>query len=159
MRMSDLSNRLNRTWESLSEGWSHLMNRAGNALTHFRPGKSAEEKSLPAGTPSWGLLSANVFDDADKIVVELEAPGLNADDFDVNVVENVLIVSGEKHFEKEETKGDYRLLERAYGQFSRSIPLGYEVDADSAKATYKKGVLRVELNKRPDQRRRHIKVA
>lgn len=158
MKMSDLSKPLSRTWESVSDGWTNLMHRAENALTHFRPGKSAEDKSLPAGSPSWALLNANVFDDDEKVVVELEAPGLNAEDFDVNVVENVLIVSGEKHFEKEETKGDYRLLERAYGHFSRSIPLGYEVDADSANATYKKGVLRIELAKRPDQRRRQIKV-
>ncbi|HGG59222.1 MAG TPA: Hsp20/alpha crystallin family protein [Gammaproteobacteria bacterium] len=158
LKMSDVANSLNRTWESLGEGWNHLVNRAGKALTHFRAGEGAKGEAPPVASPQWGLLSADVFDDADKVIVKLEAPGLEADDFDINVVENTLIVSGEKRFEREEKKGEYRLLERAYGRFSRSIPLGYEVDVDSAKARYKKGVLTVELEKKPDQRRRHIKV-
>ncbi len=157
LKMSDVANSLNRTWESLGEGWSHLVNRAGKALTRFRASDDAKG-AAPAASPQWGLLSADVFDDADKVIVKLEAPGLEADDFDINVVENTLIVSGEKRFEREEKKGEYRLLERAYGRFSRAIPLGYEVDADTARARYKKGVLTVELEKKPDQRRRHIKV-
>ncbi len=155
LKMRDVTEGLNRTWDTLSEGWNHLVSRAGRALTPFR---RDDKDKAPKGSPSWGLLSADVFDDADKVVVKLEAPGLEPEDFDINVVENVLIISGEKRFEHEESKGEYRLVERAYGKFSRSIPLGYEVDADSARATYRKGVLTVELDKKPDQRRRHIEV-
>ena len=103
-------------------------------------------------------MSAEVFDDADRVVVSLEVPGLSAQDFDVSVVDNVLMIRGEKRFEREQTKGEYHLLERAYGQFTRSIPLGYEVDAESAKATYQHGVLRLELDKKAQQRRRQIQV-
>ncbi len=68
------------------------------------------------------------------------------------------LISGEKRFEREETKGSYHLLERAYGHFTRSIPLNYEVDAESANASYKNGVLRLTLDKKPEQRRRQIHV-
>ena len=160
LKLRQLNDGLQRTWESVSEGWNHLISRAGNSLTHFRSDSNKEDQSnIPIGSPRWGLLNADVFDDEDKVVVKLEAPGLSAKDFDINVVENTLIVSGEKHFEREESKGEYRLMERAYGRFSRSIPLGYEVDVDTAKAAYDSGVLKVELEKKPDQRRRHIKVA
>jgi HSP20 family protein len=155
--MNDLSKSLNRTWDNVSHGWQQLMNRAGNALTRFT-GRQDESDHIPVHSPRWGLMSAEVFDDAEKVVVRLEVPGLNADDFDVSVVENVLIISGEKRFEREQSKGEYHVLERAYGQFTRSIPLGYEVDADSAQATYKNGVLRMELHKKPEQQRRQIQV-
>lgn len=154
MKMHDLTEGLNRTWHSVTDGWNHLIHRAGNALTHFK----GDNAKTPVQSPSWGLLSADVYDDADKITVKLEAPGLEADDFDINVINNVLVVSGEKRFEHKETKGNYKIMERAYGHFSRSIPLGYEVNAESANASYKKGVLEVELEKKPDQRRKHITV-
>jgi HSP20 family protein len=155
--INKLGDSLNRTWESVSHGWNHLMNRAGNALTHFT-GKDDEQDDTPVQSPHWGLMSAEVFDDDDKVVARMEVPGLSAKDFDINVVDNVLLVSGEKRFQREQTKGQYHLLERAYGKFTRSIPLGYEVDAESAEATYKSGVLRIELNKKPEQRRRQIPV-
>ncbi|MCK4710770.1 MAG: Hsp20/alpha crystallin family protein [Gammaproteobacteria bacterium] len=155
--MSNLGESLNRSWESVSHGWDQLMGRAGNALTHFSS-KQSEHDDAPVKTPNWSLMSCEVFDDADKVVVRLEVPGLSADDFDVSVVDNVLRISGEKRFEREESKGNYHLLERAYGHFSRAIPLDYEVDAESADASYKNGVLRLALNKKPDQRRRRIEI-
>ena len=153
----NLGEGLSHTWESVSHGWNQLMNRASHALTHFSS-KSDEQDLAVLKSPSWGLMSGEVFDDDDKVVVRLEVPGMNADDFDVSVVENVLMISGEKRFERENSDGNYRILERAYGHFSRSIPLGYEVEADSADATYKNGVLRLELKKKPEQRRRQITV-
>jgi HSP20 family protein len=159
LRMNDLANSLSHTWESVSHGWNNLINNAGQALTHFGVGGDKEnEANIPAQSPRWGLMSADVFDDTNKLVIKLEVPGLDGDDFDISVIDNVLSISGEKRFQREETKGDYRLLECAYGQFSRSIPLGYEVDADSAKAVYDKGILKVELEKKPHQKRRQIPV-
>ena len=156
MRMQDLTEGLGRTWESVTDGWNHLLHRAGNALTHFSHDHNQDMQAVTAA--SWGLLSAEVYDDADRITVRVEAPGLNAEDFDINVVNNVLVVSGEKRYEHHKTAGEYTVMERAYGHFSRSIPLGYEVEPDSASAQYKKGVLQVTLDKKPDQRRRHITV-
>tara|TARA_R110002111_G_C6006607_1_gene374035 strand:+ start:6240 stop:6719 length:480 start_codon:yes stop_codon:yes gene_type:complete len=157
LKMNDLTNSLSRTWESVSQGWHHLISRAENALTHFRS-DTENDKDIPAQSPRWGLINADVFDDTDKIVVKLEAPGLDTDDFDISVVDNILTISGEKRFQNEQTKGEYRVLECAYGRFTRSIPLAYDVDAENAKASYDKGILKVELNKQPHQRRLQIKV-
>lgn len=158
MNMNELGNSLNRGWESLSHGWRQMIHRAGNALTHFSNNEQPETDSVPVRSPHWGVISAEVFDDRDKVVVRLEAAGLCADDFDISVTENVLNISGEKRFEREQSEGEFHLLERAYGKFSRFIPLNYEVEADSAKARYKDGVLRVELQKKPEQKRRRIEV-
>ncbi|MFC6806484.1 Hsp20/alpha crystallin family protein [Methylophaga thalassica] len=103
-------------------------------------------------------MASEVFDDGDKLVVKLEAPGMDKEDFDIQVVENHLIVRGEKRFERERTEGSYRVSECAYGQFSRAIPLQQEVDVTKADANYKKGVLRIELPKVHKERRKIINV-
>ncbi len=157
-KINALTDSLSRTWESVSQGWNHLISRAENALTRFYS-DDKQAYDIPAQSPKWGLMNADMFDDADKLVVKLEAPGLETGDFDITVQDNILTISGEKRFQHEETKGEYRVLECAYGRFTRSIPLSYEVDADSAKASYAKGVLKIELHKTPQQRRRRITVS
>jgi HSP20 family protein len=113
--------------------------------------------TLPGG--GWGVLAAEVSDDGDKVVVRLEAPGMAKDDFDLQVMDGYLIVRGEKRLEREETKGRYHVTECAYGHFERAIPLPDEVDTAKASASYKRGVLRVELPKDASHRRAPIKVA
>lgn len=152
--LDDVSKTFNRTWDSVSRGWNHLVHRASNALTRFHP---KDEDEVPNAV-RWGLLSADIYDDDDKVVVTLEAPGMSEADFDISVVDNVLYVKGEKRIEKEQTKGDYTVNERAYGYFERILPLGYDVDADSASASYKHGVLRIEVNKSEHHKRRKIEV-
>ena len=74
------------------------------------------------------------------------------------MVENTLLVRGEKRLERETSTGHYQVMECAYGSFERTIPLWAEVEADKAKASYKNGVLRVELPKVRASRRRSIEV-
>ncbi len=157
--MNDLTNSLSRTWESVSHGWNHLINNASNALTQFISSDDKEKTDIvPASSLRWGLISADLYDNADKVVVKLEAPGLANDDFDINIIDNILTISGEKQFQQEKTQGNYRILECAYGRFSRSIPLEYEVDPDTAKASYDRGILKIVLDKKPHQRRRKIEI-
>lgn len=155
---------LNEAWESLADGWQRLYRRASGAITRFTPGRGREGddahkiSDLAARSAGWGVLTAEVFDDDERIVVRLEAPGLDGDDFDLHVHDNYLVIGGEKHLERESKHGRYHVTECAYGRFERAVPLPAEVQADAATATYKKGVLRVELPKAPTHRRRTIEV-
>jgi len=90
--------------------------------------------------------------------VRLEAPGLEREDFDIEVFEDTLIIRGEKRLTRERNEGRYHVLECAYGRFERAIPLPAEVEADRASARYRNGVLRIELPKTASQRRHHIEV-
>ena len=61
--------------------------------------------------------------------------------------DNTLVVRGEKRFERESTRGRYRVLQCAYGSFRRAVPLPAGVLGDNARASYRNGVLRIELPK------------
>jgi HSP20 family protein len=76
-----------------------------------------------------------------------ELPGLEDKDVEVNVADNVLTVRGEKKAEKEQKNKDYRVVERSYGSFARSVELPEGVDTDAIKATITKGVLKVTVPK------------
>ena len=151
---------MNRALESIQEGWQHLRERASNALTRFSPntGDDAEYRNLEAASARWGLLAAEVREDDDEVVVRLEVPGMDKDQFDISLYDDVLVVRGEKHIQREESKGRYHIMERAYGRFERAIPLHAEVDIDAAKAKYKRGVLTVRLPKANRKVRRRIQV-
>lgn len=72
---------------------------------------------------------------------------MDKNDLDIEVQGSALIVRGEKRFEKEETEGRYRVLQCAYGSFQRVVALPVPVVTDKAHASYKNGVLRIELPK------------
>lgn len=162
-RMAQVRRGLEDAWHSMAEGWQHLRERAAGALTRFTPGAPAAG-APPSGatsafpTVSWALLAGDVFEDGDKIVVRLEAPGMEKEDFDLEVRDDALFVRGEKRFEDERTEGQYRVRQCAYGCFHRVIPLPVAVQAEKAEASYRNGVLRVELPKAEQARARRIEV-
>jgi HSP20 family protein len=141
--------------ESLSEGWRELRARAG-ALTRFRwsgheDGKG-ESEVLPAMN-RWAFMAADVYENHDRIVVRLEAPGMRREDFDVRVQGRMLSVQGEKRLDRKSRRGDFEIVECAYGAFRRDVPLPMAVQPDKVSASYRDGVLRVELAKAEGERR------
>lgn len=166
MKLDDLKHGFGNIWDSMAEGWQRLREGAVGALTRFRPG---EHGTLPARSevddsfywPShgWSLLGGDVFEDDQRLVVRLEVPGMDKADFDIEVQDDLLVVRGEKRFEKESTQGRYRLLQCAYGSFRRVVPLPAQVLADQAKAGYRNGVLRIELPKAEKSTPRKIALA
>lgn len=82
-----------------------------------------------------------------EIEITVELPGLEEKDLQVNVADNILTITGEKKAEKEEKNKNYRLYERSYGSFSRSIELPAGIDADAIKASLSNGVLKVTVPK------------
>jgi len=84
--------------------------------------------------------------DRDKDVrVTAELPGMEEEDVELRVEDNVLILRGEKRTEVEDAERQYS--ERSYGRFERHIGLPAEVDEERASATFRNGVLTVTLPK------------
>lgn len=163
--IAELKHGLSEGWKTLADGWSHLRERASHAATRYRrdasrgnSSRAEEDDSFALASPSWGLLAGEVFEDKDKVVVRLEAPGMDAKDFDLQVDGGLLRVRGVKRSSRESGDGRYRMLECAYGSFERSIRLPAEVHADKAAASYRRGVLRIELPKAAGGTQREVKV-
>ena len=156
---------LNDAWGTLVDGWQRLYRRAASAITRFSPGEKGEGRDNAAGgqdiavrSAGWGVLAAEVFDDDETVVVRLEAPGMEKSDFDLQVMDDFLVVRGEKKLQRERTTSHYHVMECAYGHFERAIQLPDRVESGKAKASYRDGVLRIELPKSAPRRRRKIKV-
>lgn len=162
--LQEISQGVEHAWDTLIAGWRHFSRRAAHALTRFNPlaargeGVMREEADTAARSAGWGVLAAEVFDDDARVVVRIEAPGMERGDFIIQVVDDVLVVQGEKRSERERTQGRYHVLECAYGRFERAIELPAAVDSDAATATYRKGVLTVELPRAIPAGGRSIKV-
>ena len=162
--LHQLRNGLHEAWDTLADGWRRLYHRASGAVTRSTLGQKGsgtsdrEGHDIAVRSAGWGVLTAEVFDDDDKVIVRLEAPGMDKGDFDLQVIDDYLVVRGEKRIERERTEGCYHVTECAYGHFERAIPLPHEVETGKANATYKKGVLRIELPKTASRRRKTIKV-
>jgi len=93
------------------------------------------------------LPSMDVSETDKEIEITAELPGLEEKDVQINVADNLLTIRGEKKAEKEETDKNYRLIERSYGSFERTLQLPDGVNADAIQATIAKGVLKVTVPK------------
>lgn len=154
MKMQEFRQGVGALWDSVAEGWDRLRQSAAGALTRYRPDAKS---NLPAQADiddaawlpglGWAMLGGDVFEDERRVVVRIEAPGMKKADFDLQVVGDQLVLRGQKRFESEQSQGRWRVLQCAYGSFHRAVPLPAAVLADQARATYRDGVLRVELPK------------
>ena len=78
-----------------------------------------------------------------KICAEL--PGVSEKDVEVRLEDDVLVIRGEKKFERKDEKESYHFMERSYGTFQRSIRIPFQVNPDEVKADFHNGVLTVTL--------------
>ncbi|MCF8335923.1 MAG: Hsp20/alpha crystallin family protein [Bacteroidales bacterium] len=90
------------------------------------------------------------IENQNNYTIEIAAPGLNKEDFNVSVDDGVLIVSSEKEQSNEDEQEDYKRREFSYTSFKRSFNLPSNVDAENIKAKHENGVLYVELPKKEE---------
>ncbi|HID48260.1 MAG TPA: Hsp20/alpha crystallin family protein [Chromatiales bacterium] len=162
--LAQLREGLNRAWDSMTEGWQQLRRRASQALTRFNPIRHGDDLQTVSDQAMlrgarWGLLAADIEERPESIVVRLEAPGMEKEDFDISVIDNYLVVRGEKYARREQSEGRYTITECAYGSFERAFELPALVDENQARAAYRRGVLTVTLPKHPRARQRRIEIA
>jgi HSP20 family protein len=112
-------------------------------------GLRADVPGLPAFYPKMWAPVIEVFELDQKFVVRVDLPGLKKEDVKVEVTHDELTIEGERHVDKEEKeKGLYR-TERTYGSFFRRIGIPEHVKAESAVATFKNGVLEIQMSAIP----------
>lgn len=104
---------------------------------------------------TWPRLSA--YDNGAALVLTIEAPGLKESDFQIEINQDVLSITGER---KPETLEGYAVhrRERTFTKFARSLALPFKVDSEQATAILKDGVLTLTLPKSPEARPKQITV-
>jgi len=97
------------------------------------------------------LPAMNIMEHKNDFAIEFAAPGFTKKDFEVSIEDNVLHVTGEKSDKEEEKEEDFTRKEFNYKSFRRSVSLPESVDINQKiKATYKDGILNVNLLKREE---------
>lgn len=126
------------------------MDRLWDSFFERRPTKAEEAgEFLPA---------LDLAETDNELVVKCEVPGLEPKDIDISLSDGMLTIKGEKKQEREEKQADYHLVERSYGTFTRSIQLPKEVQSEKISASYKNGILKINLPKSEEAKKKEIKI-
>ncbi|HOT22999.1 MAG TPA: Hsp20/alpha crystallin family protein [Thermoleophilia bacterium] len=106
---------------------------------------------------SW-LPAVDVFDQKDAVVVKAELAGMDPNDIQIEVEDNVLTIKGERRFEEKVDDERYYRVERRYGSFQRALALPQGVKADEISAAYEDGILTVTVPKAEEEKPKRIEV-
>lgn len=109
-------------------------------------GESFGELGRPFGFAEWGP-PLDVEETDKEILVRAEIPGVKAEELELSMSGNALVISGEKKESEEKKEKGYHYRERRFGSFRREVPLPSAVDPEKVEAEYKDGVLHVKLHK------------
>ena len=157
---SQLEQVFGRARQMLTEGWRELLTRSGGALTQFDTrAKPGEEPRSAHDFPRWSLLAAETWETAKAVIIRVEMPGMRKEDLDVRLHGNLLVVRGVKRSESGQEERRYNLMERAYGSFTRTIPVTHAIDRDRVEVSYQDGVMTVILPKSEPTPPRQVSVS
>ena len=100
----------------------------------------------------------NISEDPDHYYVRAELPGVRAEDLEITLQDNSLILRGERKIPAEEKQVNYHRRERESGFFRRIVALPAAVRGDKVEAACKDGVLTIKLAKPEEVKPRKIEV-
>ena len=89
----------------------------------------------------------DVLETEQAFEIHFAAPGLSKEDFNIELKDNYLTVSGERKFSNEKKDKNYHSIETSYGSFNRAFALPENVDASKINAKYDKGILELTIPK------------
>ena len=148
-------------WEPLSRWspWKELEDVEKRLSTIFgrTPMATNGEKKEAITVTEWSPL-VDITEDEKEYLVKAELPEMKKEEIKINVQDDVLSISGERKYEKEEKGKKYHRVERAYGSFMRSFTLPEDSDGSKVNAEYKDGVLKVHLPKSEKAKSKAIEV-
>jgi len=101
----------------------------------------------------------DIYETENELVFKADVPDVDLKDIDVRVENQTLTIAGERKFEKKDSGKGYHRIERSYGNFVRSFAVPNAFDTDHINASYRNGVLTVNLPKKETAKPRQIKVA
>ncbi len=135
--------------EELEKRLSHLVGR------HAPTGSGDKNEAITVA--QWSPV-VDISEDEKEYAIKAELPDVKKEDIKLNVHDDVLTITGERKYEKEEKGKKYHRVERAYGSFMRSFTLPEDADGTKVTAEYKDGLLNVRLPKSEKAKPKTIEV-
>ena len=133
-----------------------LQNRMNSLFQDFSRNSTGENELV---TAAGFVPPVDIYEDEHKLVLKLEIPGIKQEDLDVRMENNTLSVKGERSFQTEGKEENFHRVERRYGSFYRAFTVPNTIEPESIKADYDAGILRLELQKKPESKPKQIKVS
>jgi len=100
----------------------------------------------------------DILERGDELVLKVDLPELSQEEIDIRVEGSTLIIQGERRLIKDAPEENYIQIERPYGTFRRTFSIPRTIDQGGIKASYKDGVLRVVLPRKPETQPKQIVV-
>ena len=141
-------------WEPF-EGLNRLHNHI-NDLFDQRVGRA---RALPAVAAGIWLPPVDIVESKDAYLIRAELPGMKKEDFNVEVNDGTLTLSGERTSEARNDGVEYHRSERVNGKFSRSFYLPRTVKQDGIKASYQDGILEIQVPKAEEAKPKQIAIS
>ena len=120
----------------------------------FEPFARGEDEDLVGG--NW-VPPVDVAETQEKILVRAEVPGVKQEEIQIEFENGLLTIRGERKLEKHEGTAWHR-VERTYGSFSRSFTLPRTVDPERISASYRDGILEIEVPKKEEAKPKQIRI-
>ena len=127
-----------------------------NRHSHFNPWAKSEgekEKSIYNWEPF-----TNIVETKENYRVSLELPGVKKTDVKLTVIDNTLVIKGEKKRDEEIDEKRYFRIERIFGAFERKIQFTADIDVNKINAAYQDGILTVEVGKKEEAKPKEISI-
>ncbi|MEN7549248.1 Hsp20/alpha crystallin family protein [Rapidithrix thailandica] len=102
--------------------------------------------------------SVNITENQEGYTLELAAPGLNKEDFHINLEQNLLSISVEKNIETKGEDTKYKRKEFNFNRFKRSFSLPEHIDGNKIEAKYEQGILRLSIPKPEEVKPKSIRI-
>jgi HSP20 family protein len=116
-----------------------------DSLDRFFEEGFVSPRSLWLASPLRESLAIDMYRDDGNLVIKAEVPGVEPEELEITIKDNVLNIAGETKAEEEVKRENYIRRERRYGSFRRSVLLPAEAEGDKAEATFEDGLLAVSI--------------
>ena len=148
-------------WEPMATRWNpfkDIEEMEKRLATYLgRPAVRPEAGKEAMTVAEWSPL-VDITEDEKEYPIKADLPEVKKEDVKLTVQDDVMCISGERKYEKEEKGKKYHRVERAYGSFMRSFSLPEDADGSKVNAEYKDGVLKVHLPKSEKAKPKSIEV-
>jgi HSP20 family protein len=115
------------------------------------PARAVPAEFASTATPTVITPQINLSETEGELKVTAELPGVDLDDLEIYVVDDILMIGGEKSIGRSADDENFHLVERASGAFRRSVQLPFKPAADQVRASFENGVLTVVVPKGEQQ--------